>query len=130
MSGLVRHVPKEYLKGRAVIVVGNMKPSKLRGVMSQGMLLCAMEQDEKGEVTKVGLLEPAEGSQAGDKVTIEGFTDLETVPAAVLTPKKKWFEKSRIHFSVQDGVAYYKGSPFKTAHGLVRCKSISKGEIS
>ncbi|KAF8948594.1 hypothetical protein BGZ47_003858 [Haplosporangium gracile] len=130
VSGLVRHVPKEYLEGRAVIVVGNMKPSKLRGVMSQGMLLCAMEQDEKGEVTKVGLLEPAEGSQAGDKVTIEGFTDLETVPAAVLTPKKKWFEKSRIHFSVLDGVAYYKGSPFRTVQGLVRCKSISKGEIS
>ncbi|KAF9145087.1 hypothetical protein BGX30_010342 [Mortierella sp. GBA39] len=130
VSGLVRHVPKEYLEGRAVIVVGNMKPSKLRGVMSQGMLLCAMEQDDKGEVTKVGLLEPAEGSQAGDKVTFEGFTDLDTVPAAVLTPKKKWFEKSRIHFSVQDGVAYYKGSPFRTVQGLVRCKSISKGEIS
>ncbi|KAF9906037.1 hypothetical protein EC991_001119 [Linnemannia zychae] len=130
VSGLVRHVPKEYLEGRAVIVVGNMKPSKLRGVMSQGMLLCAMEQDSKGEVTKVGLLEPAEGSEAGDKVTLEGFTDLETVPAAVLTPKKKWFEKSRVHFSVQDGVAYYKGSPFRTVKGLVRCKSISKGEIS
>ncbi|KAF9125392.1 hypothetical protein BGW39_007425 [Mortierella sp. 14UC] len=130
VSGLVRHVPKEYLEGRAVIVVGNMKPSKLRGVMSQGMLLCAMEQDDKGEVTKVGLLEPAEGSEAGDKVTLEGFTDLETVPAAVLTPKKKWFEKSRVHFSVQDGVAYYKGSPFRTVKGLVQCKSISKGEIS
>ncbi|KAG9069165.1 hypothetical protein KI688_010061 [Linnemannia hyalina] len=130
VSGLVRHVPKEYLEGRAVIVVGNMKPSKLRGVMSQGMLLCAMEQDDKGEVTKVGLLEPAEGSQAGDKVTFEGFTDLDTIPAAVLTPKKKWFEKSRIHFSVQDGVAYYKGSPFRTVQGLVRCKSISKGDIS
>ncbi|KAF9928678.1 hypothetical protein FBU30_002199 [Linnemannia zychae] len=130
VSGLVKHVPKDYLEGRAVIVVGNMKPSKLRGVMSQGMLLCAMEQDEKGEVIKVGLLEPAEGSQAGDKVTFEGYTDLETVPAAVLTPKKKWFEKSRVHFSVQDGIAYYKGSPFKTVQGLVRCKSISKGQIS
>ncbi|KAK3845913.1 MAG: hypothetical protein J3R72DRAFT_363898 [Linnemannia gamsii] len=129
VSGLVRHVPKEYLEGRAVIVVGNMKPSKLRGVMSQGMLLCAMEQDDKGVVTKVGLLEPAEGSEAGDKVTLEGFTDLETVPATVLTPKK-WFEKSRVHFSVQDGIAYYKGSPFRTVKGLVRCKSISKGEIS
>lgn len=75
VSGLVKHVPREYLEGRAVIVVGNMKPSKLRGVMSQGMLLCAMEQDSNGEVTKVGLLEPAEGSQAGDKVTLEGYTD-------------------------------------------------------
>lgn len=75
VSGLVRHVPKEYLEGRAVIVVGNMKPSKLRGVMSEGMLLCAMEQDADGQVTKVGLLEPAEGSQPGDKVIFEGYTD-------------------------------------------------------
>ncbi|KFH71681.1 hypothetical protein MVEG_01976 [Podila verticillata NRRL 6337] len=130
VSGLVRHVPKEYLEGRAVIVVGNMKPSKLRGVMSEGMLLCAMEQDADGQVTKVGLLEPAEGSQPGDKVIFEGYTDQDTVPAPVLTPKRKWFEKSRIHFSVQDGVAYYKGSPFKTVQGLVRCKSISTGQIS
>jgi len=75
VSGLVRHVPKEYLEGRAVIVVGNMKPSKLRGVMSEGMLLCAMGQDADGQVTKVGLLEPAEGSQPGDKVIFEGYTD-------------------------------------------------------
>ncbi|KAF9980893.1 hypothetical protein BGZ65_004555, partial [Modicella reniformis] len=75
VSGLVRHVPKDYLEGRVVIVVGNMKPSKLRGVVSEGMLLCAMEQDKNGEVIKVGLLEPAEGSQAGDKVITEGYTD-------------------------------------------------------
>ncbi|GJJ75713.1 hypothetical protein EMPS_08071 [Entomortierella parvispora] len=130
VSGLVKHVPKEYLEGRAVIVVGNMKPSKLRGVLSQGMLLCAMEQGSNGEVTKVGLLEPAEGSQAGDKVTLEGYTDADTIPAPVLTPKRKWFEKSREHFSVRDGVAYYKETPFKTGQGLVRCRSISNGQIS
>ncbi|KAF9999511.1 hypothetical protein BGZ79_006861 [Entomortierella chlamydospora] len=130
VSGLVRHVPKDYLEGRAVIVVGNMKPSKLRGVVSQGMLLCAMEKDSSGEVVKVGLLEPSEGSQPGDKVTIEGYTDEATVPVAVLTPKRKWFEKTQVHFSVKDGVAYYKGSPFKTVQGLVRCKSISEGQIS
>ncbi|KAF8986275.1 hypothetical protein BGZ46_006897 [Entomortierella lignicola] len=130
VSGLVRHVPKDYLEGRAVIVVGNMKPSKLRGVVSQGMLLCAMEQNPDGQVIKVGLLEPAEGSQPGDKIIFENYTDETTVPASVLTPKRKWFEKSQIHFSVRDGVAYYKGSPFKTVRGLVRCRSISEGQVS
>lgn len=75
VSGLVRYVPKDYIEGRAVIVVGNMKPSKLRGVLSEGMLLCAMEKEVDGQVTKVGLLEPAEGSKSGDKVTFEGYTD-------------------------------------------------------
>ncbi|KAG0365350.1 hypothetical protein BC939DRAFT_460060 [Gamsiella multidivaricata] len=130
VSGLVHHVPKDYLEGRAVIVVGNMKPSKLRGVVSEGMLLCAMEVDAEDEVTRVALLEPAEGSQPGDKVMIDGYTDEATVPVPVLTPKRKWFEKSRVHFSVRDGVAYYKGSPFKTVKGLIRCKTISEGQIS
>ncbi|KAG0241571.1 hypothetical protein BGW41_005731 [Actinomortierella wolfii] len=130
VSGLVKYIPKDYLEGRAVIVVRNMKPSKLRGVMSQGMLLCGMEKDSDGQVTKVELLEPAEGSQPGDKVTFEGFTDESTLPVPVLTPKRRWFEKTQIHFTVQDGIAFYKGSPFKTVRGLVRCRSINKGEIS
>ncbi|KAG0253962.1 Aminoacyl tRNA synthase complex-interacting multifunctional protein 1 [Actinomortierella ambigua] len=75
VSGLVKHIPKDYLEGRAVIVVRNMKPSKLRGIASHGMLLCGMEKDSDGSVTKVELLEPAEGSQPGDKVVFEGFTD-------------------------------------------------------
>ncbi|KAK3829346.1 MAG: hypothetical protein J3Q66DRAFT_364367 [Benniella sp.] len=130
VSGLVRYVPKDYLEGRAVIVVGNMKPSKLRGVISEGMLLCAMEKEVDGQVTKVGLLEPAERSKPGDKVTFEGYTDEGTAPVPVLTPKRKWFEKAQVHFSVKDGVAYYKGSPFRTVRGFVRCKSISEGPIS
>ncbi|KAF9976417.1 hypothetical protein BGZ73_008619 [Actinomortierella ambigua] len=130
VSGLVKHIPKDYLEGRAVIVVRNMKPSKLRGVTSHGMLLCGMEKDSDGLVTKVELLEPAEGSQPGDKVLFEGFTDENTLPVPVLTPKRKWFEKTQVHFSVQDGIAFYKGSPFKTVRGLVRCRSINKGEIS
>ncbi|KAF9438649.1 hypothetical protein BGZ76_006210 [Entomortierella beljakovae] len=130
VSGLVRHVPKDYLEGRAVVVVGNMKPSKLRGVASQGMLLCATEKDADGQVIKVELLEPAEGSQPGDKITLDGYTEESTIPVPVLTPKRKWFEKSQVHFSVKDGVAYYKNSPFKTVQGLVRCKSIKEGQIS
>lgn len=92
VSGLVRHVPKDYLEGRAVIVVGNMKPSKLRGVISEGMLLCAMEMDVDGQVTKVGLLEPAEGSQPGDKVTFEGYTDEGTVNSVIYGPGLQYYQ--------------------------------------
>lgn len=33
--------------GKKVIVVANLKPAKLAGVLSEGMLLCA--ENEKGE---------------------------------------------------------------------------------
>lgn len=40
-SGLVGLVPMEKLHGRRVVIVNNLKPSKMRGVLSQAMLLCA-----------------------------------------------------------------------------------------
>ena len=33
--------------GRRVIVVTNLKPAKLRGVESQGMILCAASEDDR-----------------------------------------------------------------------------------
>lgn len=41
VSGLVQFVPKEELQDRLVVVLCNLKPQKMRGVDSQGMLLCA-----------------------------------------------------------------------------------------
>ncbi|MEE6484079.1 hypothetical protein FKM82_013748 [Ascaphus truei] len=41
VSGLVRNVSAEQLLGRSVVLLCNLKPQKMRGVESQGMLLCA-----------------------------------------------------------------------------------------
>lgn len=41
VAGLKDYYKKEELKGRKIIVITNLKPTKLRGVESQGMLLAA-----------------------------------------------------------------------------------------
>ena len=41
VSGLVQFVPKEELQDRLAVVLCNLKAQKMRGVESQGMLLCA-----------------------------------------------------------------------------------------
>ncbi len=41
VSGIAQQYKPEELVGRKVIVVANLKPAKLRGVESQGMILCA-----------------------------------------------------------------------------------------
>ncbi|MDR1933257.1 MAG: methionine--tRNA ligase [Spirochaetales bacterium] len=41
VSGLVPHYTEEELLGKHIILVSNLKPAKLRGVMSSGMLLAA-----------------------------------------------------------------------------------------
>ena len=45
VSGIAGSYCPQDLPGRLVIVVTNLKPRKIRGSLSEGMLLCAMAQD-------------------------------------------------------------------------------------
>ncbi len=49
VAGLAEHYKPEDLTGKSVLFVANLKPVKLRGVLSQGMLLAAT--DPEGEIT-------------------------------------------------------------------------------
>lgn len=41
VSGLVNFVPESDMQNRMVIVLCNLKPTKLKGIESAGMVLCA-----------------------------------------------------------------------------------------
>ena len=43
VSGIAEHYKPEELVGKKVVVVTNLKPVKLRGVLSEGMILCASQ---------------------------------------------------------------------------------------
>jgi aminoacyl tRNA synthase complex-interacting multifunctional protein 1 len=38
ISGLVKFVPREQMEGRRVVVCCNLKPAKMRDIMSYGMV--------------------------------------------------------------------------------------------
>ena len=48
VSGIRKHYTPEEMVGKKVMVLVNLKPAKLAGVVSEGMLLCA--EDENGEL--------------------------------------------------------------------------------
>ena len=48
VAGIAKHYSPEELVGMKVIIVANLKPAKLMGVTSQGMVLAAKEKDEDG----------------------------------------------------------------------------------
>ena len=124
VSGLVKFMTMEEIKDRLIIVVSNMKPSAMRGVTSEAMVLCASTADG----TKTEFVEPPAGSQPGDKVFIEGHDA--GAPDAVLNPKKKIFEKIQPEFKTsEEKIATYKGKPFKTQQGVCTVKSIIGGNI-
>lgn len=51
VSGIKGHYTAEEMVGKKVMVLVNLKPAKLAGVLSEGMLLCA--EDEKGNLSLV-----------------------------------------------------------------------------
>ncbi len=58
VAGIALHYRPDELIGKTIVVVANLKPARLRGVESQGMLLAASEGDALKLVTVDGALGP------------------------------------------------------------------------
>ncbi|XP_063367840.1 tyrosine--tRNA ligase, cytoplasmic [Cydia amplana] len=98
VSGLVNFVPIEEMQNRDVVVLCNLKPAKMRGVESKGMVLCASVDEPK----QVEPLLPPEGSKPGDRIVVEGYETGE--PDEVLNPKKKVWEKLQVDLKTNAGL--------------------------
>jgi len=59
VAGIAKHYAPNDLIGRRIIVVKNLKPAKLRGELSQGMLLAASTPDGQLELVSVSASMPA-----------------------------------------------------------------------
>jgi len=117
VSGLVRHVTADQLQGRLVVVLCNLKPAKMRGVESRGMLLCASAE------TGVEPLDPPVAAKPGDRVLVEGYETGE--PDEQLNPKKKVWEKLQADLKTSASrVAEWQGNPLMTSEGAVTCRSL------
>lgn len=97
-SGLKAYVPLAEMQDRKIVVVANLKPANLRSIKSAAMVLAASPKPEEGADPHspdrtVELVEPPEGSEAGDKVYFEGWPYGEGKgPEKQLNPKKKMWE--------------------------------------
>ncbi|XP_009778770.1 uncharacterized protein LOC107759049 [Nicotiana tabacum] len=111
VSGLAKFCSPEQLTNRLVVLVTNMKPSKLRDVASEGMVLCASNEDH----TVVEPLIAPEGAKVGECILFSGH---DGKPEDVLNPKKKQFDKIAVNLFTDDkGIATFKGIPFMTSAG-------------
>lgn len=63
VSGIAKWYKPEEMVGKEVVVVSNLKPAKLRGIMSEGMILCA--DDGKGNLCVVS---PEKAMLSGSEV--------------------------------------------------------------
>ncbi|XP_068445497.1 aminoacyl tRNA synthase complex-interacting multifunctional protein 1a [Clinocottus analis] len=122
VSGLVKHIPLDQMQNRMAILMCNLKPAKMRGVVSQAMVMCASSTD------KVEILDPPSGAAPGDRVTFQGFPG---EPDKELNPKKKVWEQIQPDLRT-DGqcVATYKGAAFEVAgKGVCKAQTMSNSGI-
>lgn len=101
-SGLVNYIRQEDLLHRRVVLVTNLKPSKMRGIKSEAMVLAA-EKTVDDEVN-VQLVLPPVSSLIGEELFFDGYKS-ETPQSRLKS--KKWEELQQRFQSDTDGIVVY-----------------------
>ncbi|XP_069599819.1 aminoacyl tRNA synthase complex-interacting multifunctional protein 1 isoform X1 [Ranitomeya imitator] len=122
VSGLVKHIPLEQMQNRMAVLLCNLKPAKMRGVLSQAMVMCASSPE------KVEILDPPSGAVPGDRITFQGFPG---EPDKELNPKKKTWEQIQPDLLTNDDcVATYRGASFEVhGKGVCKAQTMSRSDI-
>ena len=115
-AGLKPHYPDPNdLLGKNLVVVTNLEPAKLRGELSEGMLLAG----DDGE--NVGILNP-EKSDPGDQVYVDGVEEYKS-------EKISFEEFLKYTLEARGGKAYLQGKQLKTDAEEIRLEKVENGKI-
>ena len=127
-SGLREHFTKEQMLGRLVVVVCNLKPAKLAGFASAGMVLCA-----KNDAGKIEFLDVPEGAQVGERIFLEGekVEEMGEPWSPGKVKKKKVWEAVAKDLRTCDALtAQWQGKNLVTSAGPIRVASNANNPIS
>ncbi|KAL4471589.1 hypothetical protein ABPG74_008482 [Tetrahymena malaccensis] len=124
-SGLQQYIPIDQVNG-LVCVMANLKPRKLGGFDSNGMILCTNIDTKAFE-----FLRPHENSVVGERIFLEGQQESfkqELEPQ--LNQKKKILERALLETKTDDEcVATFKNVKWMTKAGYVKAKSFKNSPI-
>lgn len=116
VAGIKRHYEPKDLKNKKIIIVANLKPAKLKGVISQGMLLAAEDSNKK-----VGILTVTE-TEPGADVFIVGI-DKKPVENLELD------EFIKTTLTTKAGSVYYKDKFLQTYKEKVKVEKVKEGAV-
>lgn len=125
-SGLRAHLKEEEMLGQMVIVLANLKPKKMRGFESQGMVLCATSSNGKVELLKAPI-----GATVGERVIIDGVEML--APDEKLNEKENKAPLPAVSPKMRTNAAFqatFDGAVWQTSAGPVTCAATADGQIS
>lgn len=130
LSGLVGHVTEEELLGASIFVICNLKAAKLKGVESQGMVLCACAFDAAGNKGAVELVHCAAGSVPGERAFVDGLANV--APDVDVNIKKEtnvWAAAAPALKTNGECVATFDGRPLLTKAGAGKARSIANSPV-
>jgi len=124
VSGLVPFYREEELLGKHIVLVDNLKPAKLRGVESRGMLLAASKIDEtNGQKEMVEVLE-APWAAPGTSVLADGFEGI--APSQAQIDADTFFS---IPLVAAEGIAMAGNARLKAEGRTIVLEKVRNGEI-
>jgi methionyl-tRNA synthetase len=127
VSGLVPFYKEEDLLGKRIIVAYNLKPARLRGIESRGMLLAAEDHcgppNEQGEATERCEVLNAHDAPLGTRVTIDGIEPGTTPPEIDI---ETFFS---IPMEVKDNVVQCGGKALFILGKPINTGIVSQGEV-
>jgi methionyl-tRNA synthetase len=123
VSGLVPFYREEELLGKHIILVKNLKPAKLRGVLSNGMLLAA---EENGVVEVLF----AEEAVPGTRVLPVGVA-VDDLPLEDRWPLKELTIEQFLSFPlrVQDYTVYIGNRPLQASGKILKTARVRNGNV-
>lgn len=121
VAGLAKLFSVDDLIGKNVVILCNLRPSKLRGHLSEGMIMCAKNGDA------MEILEPPSNSQPGDLVYCENY---DRTPADARDKKRLLESLSPDMLTNDELIACYKGSYlYVPEKGNIITKSLKNATI-
>lgn len=123
VAGLAEKMPADQLTGKHAVILCNLKPSKLRGHLSEGMIMCAKTE------AQIELLQPPKGAEAGDLIHCEGY---DRVPVEVPRDRKRLYDTLADDMQTDGSAqACYKGAClYIPDKGTVNAGSLKNAPIS
>jgi len=124
-SGLRGHYELSGMQDKLVLVVCNLKASKIVGFASEGMVLAAKAEDG----SKVELVCPPDNSKIGERVFIDGLSG-DPFSSAQVKKKKIFDVVAKGLKTCAGGVATWDGKEIKTSIGICKAQSLEGAPIS
>ena len=124
-SGLRNYYKLSEMENKKVLVVCNLKASKIVGFASNGMVLAAKSEDGSG----VELVTPPDDAKIGERVFIEGLSG-EPISSAQMKKKKVFDAVSKKLKTGEGGIATWDGKVITTSSGPCAAASLVGAPIS